>query len=224
MFKKKININYTNILQKKDAEEMFKTMPFNFPSYFKSIPKERFHLKYKKFLPFLKTIKTCPGFINLYKRSILVTSPYDIFIIFNENDIDFQRVGVMPDYKAAIIHENDQFLMYTNNKKYKFILKIQLPITLNSKVPLLLSESSYHLSDFKKLSGIIPSNYYNDLNFFIPIKKDINEIYIKKGDPLFLLTPLCVDKVKLKFNENKTNHRPELTFTGLKKYIMDKII
>ena len=62
-----------------------------------------------------------------------------------------------------------------------------------------------------------------DLTFFIPIEKDTKDLYIKKGDPLFLLTPLCENKIKI--NYKIIDHlKPNLTFSTLKKYLMDKLI
>ncbi len=224
MFKKKITIKYTNILEKKEAENAFKTIPYNFPKYFSSIPKTIFNPEIKKFIPYLRTIKTCPGFINVYKRSILLTSPFDIYIEMNDDKIINNKVG-QTDFKIASIHPQEQFLKYVpNNKKYKFIIKINLPFFIDTNVPLFMNQSDYHFSNFNVLSGILSSNYKDDINFFIPVEKEKNEIYIKKEDPLLLITPLCEKKINLNFKKHNDIMKYRLTFSNLKKYILENVI
>ena len=223
-FRKKLIIKYYYPLKKEDAEGMFKKIPDNFPKYFFTIPKTMFNVERKKFVPYLTTIKTCPGFINLYKRSLLFTSPFDIYIELDDNKIISARAG-KTDFQVASIHQGQQFLDYVpNNKEYKFILKINLPFLINSNVSMHMSESFYHFNQFNVLPGIIPSSYKGDINFFIPVKKEKNEIYIKKGDPLFLITPLCETGVKLKFKKIETNDTTYLTFSTLKKHILKNLI
>ena len=227
-FRKKIIVNYhDSILEKEDIEQCFNKIPKNLPKYFSSIPKNMFSLKSKKFIPYLRTIKTCPGFINLYKRSLLVTSPFDIYVGLEGTKIIDMKAG-RTNFEIAEEHPGDQFLNYTPNKVYKCILKISLPFEFDSNVSLFMSETFYHFNDFNVLPGILPSSYNSGINFFIPVKKNQNDLYIKKGDPLFLLTPLCETEVKLKFKKINKNLSPSsikdnLTFSSLKKYILKNV-
>ena len=175
--------------------------------YFATIPKTRFEPTLKKFLPFLNTIKTCPGFINLYKRSLLVTSPFDIYVELNDKEIVLQKIGKL-NWQTVKVHSNEQLLNYVNTKDYKFILKIELPFILKSDVSLLLSDSSYHFNNLNVFSGIISKNYDSTISFFIPIKKETNTIYIKKD---------------LKFKKTAEEINQSLTFSELKKFILDKV-
>ena len=221
IFRKKISIEYLDLLKREDAMNMIKQIPENFPKYFFSIPKTNFNPEKRKFIPYKKTIKTCPGFINLYKRSLLVTLPFDLYIEFNENKILDQKAG-QTDLNVASLHSNEQLLSYANNTEYKFILKINLPFTIDSNVSLLMSPSCYHFNNFNILSGIINSKYKRDINFFIPIKKNQNELHLKQGEALFLLTPLCENKIKLNFKP-KNNMYPNLTFSTLKQNILKNL-
>jgi hypothetical protein len=221
-FKKKINIEYTEILKKEDAINMVKKIPANFPEYFFSIPKSNFDQEKRKFIPHQRTIKTCPGFINLYKRSLLVTLPFDLYIEFDEGGILNQTAG-QTNLAVADVHSNKQLLSYVNNTEYKFLLKVTLPFIINSNVSLLMSPSCYHFNDFNILSGIINSKYKRDINVFIPIKKNQNELYLKQGEALFLLTPLCENEIKLNFKPINKMY-PNLTFSTLKQNILKKII
>lgn len=215
-FRKRITIEYHPMLQKKEVEDMVKKIPYNFPSYFSSIPKTINNLRY------FQTVKTCPGFINLYKRSLLITSPFDLQVDFDEHKIVKQTLG-QTDYQVATLHPNDQLLTYANTNEYKFIMKITLPFIINSDVSFLTSPACYHFNNFDVFSGIVNAKYKRDMNFFIPIKKNQKELYIKKGEGLFLITPLCENKIKLDFKQ-KYKMYPTLTFSTLKKQILEKLI
>ena len=224
LFRKKLVIKYFYPLERKDAEDMFKKIPNNFPKYFLSIPKTMFDAGTKKFIPYARTIKTCPGFINLYKRSLLFTSPFDIYIQLDDNKIIDAKAG-RTNFQVAELHHGQQFLDYVpNNKKYKFIIKINLPFLIDTNVSISMSESIYHFNEFNVLPGIIPSSFKGYMNFIVPIEKEKNELYIKKGDPLFLFTPLCETEISLRFKKVEKDDRAHLTFSTLKKYILENLI
>lgn len=229
LFSKKLIIKYMDFLENKDAEDMVQKIPNNFPKYFYSIPKTMFNPVKKKFIPYARTIKTCSGFINLYKRSLLLTSPFDMYVEFNNNEIIDQKIGQnIPDYFINLclhIHPGQQFLDYVpNNKKYKFILKITLPFLIDGNVSIKISKSDYHFNNFDVLPGIISNKYKEKMHIFIPIEKERNEFYIKKGDPLCLMTPLCETKIKLKFKKLKENEKSYLTFSSLKNFSLKNLI
>jgi len=120
-FRKKLIINYDdNIIGKEDAKDIFKKIPNNLPKYFFSIPKTMFSAQTKKSIPHSRTIKTCAGFINLYTRSLLITSPFDIYIELDNNKIIDSKIGRI-DGEFVQLHPGHQLLDYVpNNKKYKF--------------------------------------------------------------------------------------------------------
>jgi len=223
LLKKRIIIGFLDFLSKEDAKNMFVQIPHSFPNYFKSIPRVQYDKGLKKHLPFLRTIKTCAGFINLYKRSFLITSPFDIYVEFDKTGIIKQQTGTT-SFNVAQVHDNEQLLNYVNNHNYKFILKLELPISIDSNVSLLLSDSSYHFNPMKILPGIIPSKYKNELNFFIPIEKHWDHIHINKGAPLFLLTPLCENTIKIEYKKYNKTYFNSLTFSRLKQYLLEKLI
>jgi len=223
-FRKKLIVYYNdNIIGKEDAKGIFKKIPNNLPKYFFSIPKTMFSAQTKKSIPYSRTIKTCSGFINLYKRSLLITSPFDIYVELDNTKIIDSKFGRIND-EFIQIHPGHQLLDYVpNNKKYKFIIKINLPFTIDTNVSMYMSQSIYHFNNFDILPGILPSNYKNYINFFIPVEKEKNEIYIKKGTPLFMFTPLCETEVKLEFKKLKKNMRDYLTFSSLKEFVLKNL-
>ena len=224
MFRKKITIQYKDPFDSKIIKDMFKVVPKNYPPYFGAIPKTMFNPFTGHPRPDQKTIKSCPGFINLYKRSILVTSPFDIYLEFDENKIITEVIG-KTGYGITTQQNNTQLLNYVNGKDYKFIIKIELPIYLKSDVSILMLDSFYHFNKHLAIPGIVNKKYESIISFFMPVKKRQTELYIKQGDPLFLIVPMCEDKIKLKIkkNNNVSNQNTTLTFSSLKEYIMDKL-
>lgn len=222
-FKKKITVKHTDLLETIDAKNMFSIIPKNFPNYFSSIPKTVMHPKSKKYIPYYRTIKTCPAFINLFKRSLLVKSPFDIFMEFNDVDVIHFKAG-QTNFPAIEKHTGLQFLDYVPQNKFKFIIKLNLPIVFETNVSLHLSESNYHFNNFSVLPGIFPKNSSHKMIVFIPIEKEKNELFIRKGDPICILTPLCESSIKLNFEELKNGLKPFLTFSSLKKYVLKNLI
>ena len=76
----------TNQIPVKILKQFLLTFPHNIPKYFKDIPSNFFDNKNRQ-IRSRKTVKTCSGFINLFKRSILFTSPYDIELFFEGKEI-----------------------------------------------------------------------------------------------------------------------------------------
>jgi len=222
MFRKKLKICYDDNLSLEDAKSIFKTVPHNFPGYFRTMHKNFFDPVVKKFLPFTKTIKSCPGFVNLYKRSLLMTCPFDVYAVFKDNEIYKQKAGTnLPE--MLTIHD-DPFVKYAGNHDYKFIVKLWLAVQVHSDVSFIVSDSLYHFNKRVVFPGIIDKDYKFYMSCFIPIKKDQDELYLKKGDPLLLLTPMCENKIKLSFEKIQRTEYTDTKFSSLKRYVMDKIL
>jgi len=203
---------------------MFKVIPKNYPPYFGAIPKTMFNPFTGHARPDQKTIKSCSGFINLYKRSILVSSPFDIYLEFDENKIITEEIG-KTGWKITTQQNNAQLLNYANSKNYKFLIKLELPIYLKSDASIVMLDSFYHFNKYEIIPGIINKKYESIISFFMPVKKRQTELYIKQGDPLFLIVPMCEDKIKLKIkkNNNVSTQNTTLTFSSLKEFVMDKL-
>jgi len=209
---------------REEIRSSFVKIPENLPTYFKTIPKEMFHPGIERSLLMNTTIKKCSGFINLFKRSFLFKSPFDIQVIFNDTGIEFSSLGKETETSFISLHPNTQLLDYVvQNKKYKFIAKIILNIHIDSEVPVLMHNSWYHFLNYETLPGIISPAYKSQLNFFIPIEKDRKELLIRVGDPLFLLTPLTEKNVDIVFKEKQLQLSARKTFSDLKRYILNKL-
>ncbi len=219
MFRKKLEVLYNTAFEKEQIEKNIKRIPYNLPSYFKSIPTQLF-------FPFQRTIKTCPGYINLFKRSFLLCNPVDTYIEFDDTGIVLQKHGTYSDQRA-ILHPTEHLLAYVPNKHdYKFIIKYHLPYSFKSDVSYISMDPGYHFSNHTTLPGIVPSNWFNEYNIFIPIRKNQQKLYIKEGEPLSIIVPLTEKKLLLKFKEKPDGNIDKsisYKFSNLKKFLLDTI-
>ena len=207
------------------VKESFEKSPKNFPSFVKVMPSCKFDPFVKLFRPALKNLKTCSGFINLFKRSILFKMPFDLQVIFTDEGLLEVSAGSAsnPNQEAFVhLHHNSQFIDYVKSN-YKFIIKVQPMIQIDSSVSIVMQPSFFHLNHFDIVPGILNKKYKGDLNFFIPIKKDQKELLIKKNTPLFLITPLTERKVNLSFNQLNIKYKNKPYFTNIKETVMESI-
>ena len=126
----------------------FLTYPKNVPSYLKHMPKQ-----FNRKDPGTRTVKTCSGLLNLYMRSVVFTSPFDIQVNFENNKWQaFVGKGGLGDNTVSDAG------------------------VLNCKTPL-------------------------ELNFFIPVEKNVEILSIPQGTPLMLISSEVDSAIKLKFND-----------------------
>lgn len=227
IFKKnKINIfSNSYYYSVEELKEIFKKIPNNLPSYFKTIPKKTWDLKFNNFNMNINTIRSCAGFLNLFKRTMLMKCPYDLQLIFEDNEVKGQIGGEVDGLERFIdLHSNDQFLNYIPHQdNYKYVVKIKTNIHFNTNVPFMLSQPFFHFANHEVVPGILPSNSALDLNIFILIKKETKSLIIKKHDPLAYLTFLCSDEIIFKYSNKIREPKFRSTFSVLKDYVLNKI-
>jgi len=206
------------------VKESFDSSPKNFPGFLKTMPSVEFCPFSKVFRPAQKTIKSCSGFVNLFKRSILFKMPCDFHAIFDEEKILECDAGSSSNARESFIsiHNNNQLLKYVKTD-YKFIVKIQPQVFITSNVSTLMHTSFFHFNNLDITPGILHKKFAGDLNFFIGIKKGQKELLIKKGTPLCLLTPLTEKKVNIVFNSKIPERKNNPRFTGLHDYVLDRL-
>lgn len=224
MFRKKIKFFVDkNYYTKEEVESYIKRFPSNLPSYIKVMPPFVFHQKLAKFIKGSNTIRTCSGMINLFKRSFVYYSPWDIQFLFEEDKLVSAYFGAHDDLNKQVLHtthSNQQFLNYIPNCPYKSIIKIIPRIGVETNVPYIMSNPWWHLPPVESIPGIVHPES-NDLNFFIPVKKDQNEILIKQGTPLFMATFLTEKKVDFSFEYGIKPFKVWKTFSNLKQHVLN---
>ena len=179
------------------VKEHLLTFPHNLPSYLKKIPQQFGEG------PHGATVKKCSGMINIFKRTILFTSPFDIEIIFKPDGSWKAFVGSSDLGDNTITqHDNRQLLSHIDTK-YKVLLKLSFEINMKCKYPIYVHAPWWHFTGFDTIPGVINCKDPLGLNVFLPVEKKTMRIFIKQHTPLYYLNVETHKKVKLNFKKEK---------------------
>jgi|TARA_B100001094_G_C17873113_1_gene643090 hypothetical protein len=215
----------SNVIPTKILKNHLVSFPHNLPKYFKDIPSSFFDNQ-KRRIRSKTTIRTCSGFINLFKRSILFTSPYDIELFIEPNEIRGSVGGL--DWTKYFMHHPDwDFINYANSD-YAHILKFGPSFTIQCDYVSMISNAWWHMNDFEVIPGIINCKKPMEMNVFIPIKKEQNHLYIPQGTPLCYITFETDKQLKLSFKNKSYNYAEHqglfYRFSNLKDKLLKSIL
>jgi len=226
MFKKnKDIIVQTNEIPVDVLKNFLLTFPHNLPKYFKDIP-ANFVDEQKRPIRSKKTVKSCSGFINLFKRCIVFTSPYDIELFIENKEIRGSVGG--HDWKRYLHHHADwQFINYVKSD-YAFILKFMPFFNIRSPYNLIITNPWWHLNSFETIPGIVNCKEPLDLNIFIPIKKNQTHLFIPQGSPLAYINFETDEQLNLVYKNKNYKYSDWMglhyTFSNLKNKLVNNII
>ena len=226
MFKRKNDITiHTNEIPPHILKNFLLPFPQNLPKYFKDIPTRFFDAKNRP-INSLKSLKTCSGFVNLFKRSILFTSPYDIEVFIDGEEIS-GSVGGRDFNHHIMMHPNWQFINHANSD-YSIVLKFMPYFTFQSDYNMLITDPWWHMNEFETIPGVINCNEPMEMNVFIPVKKGVDKIYIPQGTPLCYITFDTNKEINLKYTDKKYRYENYLglnyTFSNLKRKLLKNIL
>jgi|TARA_R100001530_G_scaffold85396_1_gene59539 hypothetical protein len=207
IFKKNnITIN-SNRIPIDRLKECFSLFPKNLPPYLSSMPS----LIDPK-IPISKTVRHCPGMINLFKNTILFNSPFDIHVNFEDDGSwnAFVGSGGMGN-NTVNAHDDNQLLNFVNSP-YKLLLKFHFEIIIQCDYAVYLTNPWWHFKPYETIPGYLNCKEPVELNFFVPIRKELKVLKINYGDPLMHLNVEHKDKLNIKFNKKKINHWSELQY------------
>ena len=215
----------SNVIPTKILKNHLVSFPHNLPKYFKDIPSSFFDNQ-KRRIRSKTTIRTCSGFINLFKRSILFTSPYDIELFIEPNEIRGSVGGL--DWTKYFMHHPDwDFINYANSD-YAHILKFGPSFTIQCDYVSMISNPWWHMNDFEVIPGVINCKKPMEMNVFIPIKKEQNHLYIPQGTPLCYITFETDKQLKLSFKNKGYNYAEHqglfYRFSNLKDKLLKSIL
>ena len=201
------------------------TFPHNLPKYFKDIP-ANFVDEQKRPIRSKKTVKSCSGFINLFKRCIVFTSPYDIELFIENKEIRGSVGG--HDWKRYFYyHANWQFIDYVKSD-YAFILKFVPLFSIRSPYNLIITNPWWHMNSFETVPGIVNCKEPLDLNLFIPIKKNQTHLFIPQGSPLAYINFETDEQLNLVYKNKNYKYSDWMglhyTFSNLKNKLVNNII
>lgn len=145
--------------------------------------------------PSLRTVKSCPGFHELYSKGFILENWCDFVVNVNEKGITYHY----SNGKRPILHSNEQVSPGFSNFH---ILKLNSPWIIQTKedVPFIALSAQWSLEkfDFHILPGIVNFYHQTGSNVFLTIKKDIDDQFlIPMGQPLMQFIPLTDKKIKI---------------------------
>jgi len=201
------------------------TFPHNMPKYFKDLPTTFFDNQ-KRPIRSKKSVRSCSGFINLFKRSIVYTSPYDIELFIDNEEIR-GSVGGSNLNKYIQHHADWQFIDYVKSD-WKTILKFTSFFNIRSPYNLIISDPWWHMNNFQVIPGMMNCKEPLDLNIFIPIKKGQNYLYIPQGTPLACISFETDNQLNLVYRNKNSRHSDWMglhyTFSNLKRKLVKNIV
>ena len=147
----------------------------------------------------LANMKTCPGVVGLFNRTILLKAPMDMKIYVKDlpdNNPDFKKStmvieAVLPDLLPIAQHDQSQFLPPGHYYSMQRNLKFQFPFTISSTHPVVFMEPYWHNDiPFTVIPGGLFDQFHKithlNLNVFYKMDSsiEVNRIEIKKGTVL----------------------------------------
>lgn len=144
-------------------------------------------------------IKSCPSFLDIYKEGIVLLSPCDIRISWDNVDDHWTwrtPIDLFPDqdYKETItFHNDDQMKTFLpSTAKTRVVFKINLPLIVQPpkgyKIRMIPVPFSYN-NDFRTIDGIFNPQFQPQVNMLFEYTSQKDEILIKQGTPLAVHIP-----------------------------------
>ena len=168
-----------------------------YPDWFKKIPARTDD----------PTLRSCPGYIDLFRKSIAIPLWRDFEIVYLGDMIqNIATPGVPPDavYHYVQHHDPEQWGGGFPNQPH---LKLMSPwlITCNSSTPFLMTEASWHkeTNDYTIPPGVVEFqvNTGSHVNMFLSDTVQQKRILLEAGTPIVYLTPLEDVDVEIKVKE-----------------------
>jgi len=181
-----------------------------YPEWWKKLPKNHYNSVYD-----LPTMKTCYGFLELYKNSFIQPLWADLFFTkknIGKTNLFYDEKQNESKHGRIFIHdsnlptentvpENMIGGMIENPKK--FIVKINSPwvFLCNEDIQFLQLNCDYNNKQyenlFKVLPGILTFKYQHESNIFIEVFDKDKDVLVPANSPMRHIIPLTNKKVKI---------------------------
>jgi len=183
------------------------------PDWYKNITFEEDNNSNFNYIKYLKNVKSCPSFIDIFKFGYVIPAPVDYLIKVNsDNTYEWNTPMVFETEHGlpAIQDHNDlQLIKHLPNNEFKMVLKINLPLKVFTpkgyscyQLPTPYTYNEYWESAF----GMLRTDKLHPVNIQILIK-NYGEFIIKQGTPLAVYLPYKRDNLKLKYVNLKENKK-----------------
>lgn len=190
-----------------------------FPEWWKSLPKA---------IPAISghmvedsTIKTCPGFVELYRNSIIMPLWTDCAIDIAPQGNDGYRWQFADGITSASSHPHEQRGDYLPNDKYQHI-KIASPWFLKTKedIKWLYTQATYNIKNPDQqlvIPGVLNFKYQGQTNInmvFPRLDGKVIRHVIKRGQPLAQMIPMTEKEVDVRIHLVDSVEYKKLNSTG----------
>lgn len=164
------------------------------PDWFKTINKNE---KYP-------TLKSCPGFVDLFKKSISIPLWNDIRITYQDSIINIEIPGTPSDIVHHFVTQHPP-MQWGAGFKNSIHLKLMSPwhIICNNTTPFMMQDAVWHkehMEEFSVLPGTLDFKYQHSshINIMIPRSKIKKTTTLKAGTVIAYLTPMIDTNVDIK--------------------------
>jgi hypothetical protein len=153
------------------------------------------------------SMRSCPGYIEFFKKSIAIPLWRDFEITYRGSEIhNVVTPFISPDdvYHYVQHHHPDQWGRGFTNQPH---LKLMNPwlITCNTLTPFMISEASWHKkgNDYNIPQGVVEYrlNTSCHVNMFLNPSNQEKTLLLEAGEPIVYLTPLEDVEVDIKIKE-----------------------
>ena len=174
-----------------------------FPSWWKKLPTN--DVNNKDFDPSKRNMKKCYGFLELYKRSLILPCWADLHFKVTQNEGYFWNKTSGPPPEE---HSSSQYEGGFNNYYHS---KLSSPWFIKEKTGthFLFTAASWNLENYEFIvpPGIVEYriNHATNVNILFPKKKENYSFFIPIGKPLVHIIPLQ-EKIKFKVHNHLISH------------------
>ena len=162
-------------------------------------------------------IKHCPSFSDLFSSGYIVPMWMDVYLGYDRNT---NKWGIQSNRLTNVSYHDGAT---TDLKGYKFLGK-DSPVFFKAYSPwsiitqpgisvLILPLFFHNNPDFSVVPGVVDTDFTHHISPDIAYHSDENEIFIKRGTPLFQVIPLRKEKMKIDVKEIE-----DLSSTTKKRY------
>jgi hypothetical protein len=168
-------------------------------------------------------MKRCWGFVELYKRSIMLPLWSDYHFKISKDRYEWSKPMQIPALQCGVQEHNK--LQYGNSFDDYHHAKLISPWNFREKrgINFIMTGALWHMEnyDFKIMPGILEfkCQSHTNVNIFLAKKQMPYVVFLSIAKPLVYLTPLSEDKIVIKnhlVSENEMMRLiPTMPFSGL---------
>ena len=161
----------------------------------------------------VKTVKTCPSFVDIFQQGYVIPAPVDyVFKVNTKEDwsweipLAFEKENKMIDVD---IHDDIQMVDHLpKNSKIKKVFKLNLPLRVITPKGYSCTQlpMPYTYNDKWELSyGVLKTDVIHEINLQINILTN-EEVLIKQGTPLGVYIPFKREEYNLEITRLQDDH------------------